>query len=72
MAIERDSHGFDAPAALGNPARAGIPDGARVGLEIGEALPDFELPDAHGNPVSLHADRGGKKSVLVFYRSAVW
>jgi hypothetical protein len=70
--IERDHHGFDAPAALGHPARAGLPDGHPTGPEIGERLPDFRLPDAFGRIVDYHASRGGAKSVVVFYRSAVW
>jgi len=39
---------------------------------VGERLPDFELPDANGRLVRFHADRGGAKAVVVFYRSAVW
>ena len=72
MAIERDHHGFDAPAALGHPARASLPDGASTGPAIGERLPDFTLPDAAGKSINFHSDRKGKKTVLVFYRSAVW
>jgi len=72
MTIERDELGFDAPAPLGHPGRLGLPDGHSTGPEIGDRLPDFELPDAHGRKVSFHADRDGKKSVVVFYRSAVW
>lgn len=72
MTIERDQLGFDAPAPLGHPGRAGLPDGAATGPEVGELLPDFKLPDANGNSISFHADRAGKKCALVFYRSAVW
>ena len=72
MAIERDELGFDAPAPLGHPGRAGLPDGHPTGPEVGEALPDFTLPDAFGRPVRLHADRDGRPAVVVFYRSAVW
>ena len=72
MTVERDHHGFDAPAPLGHPARAGLPDGQKTGPEIGERLPDFQLPDAHGHLVDYHASRGRSKSVVVFYRSAVW
>ena len=35
-------------------------------LEVGAKAPDFTLPDAEGNPVSL-ADFAGKKVVLYFY-----
>ena len=72
MVVERDHHGFDAPAPLGHPARAGLPEEHSTGPEIGEPLPDFILPDASGEKVDYHADRAGKKSVVVFYRSAVW
>ena len=30
MVVERDHHGFDAPAPLGHPARAGLPAEIRV------------------------------------------
>jgi len=72
MTIERDEHGFDAPAPLGHPGRVGLPPGRRVGPEIGERLPDFALPDPHGRIVDLHHDGGGAPAVVVFYRSAVW
>lgn len=72
MTVERDESGFDAPAPLGHPGRAGLPAGQSTGPEVGEMLPDFELPDATGQAVNFHRDRAGSKSVLVFYRSAVW
>lgn len=72
MTIERDEHGFDAPAPLGHPGRLGLPDGHPTGPEIGERLPDWVLPDAYGRRIDYHADRGQSKSVVVFYRSAVW
>jgi hypothetical protein len=72
MTIERDALGFDAPAPLGHPGRTGLPEGHPAGPAIGERLPDFELPDAFGNVVRYHADRGDSKSVVVFFRSAVW
>ena len=43
-----------------------------TGPAVGERLPDFELPNQHGEMVDFHADRGGSKSIVVFYRSAVW
>ena len=39
MTIERDHHGFDAPAPLGHPGRIGLPDGHGAGPGIGERLP---------------------------------
>ena len=72
MAIERDHLGFDAPAPIGHPARASLPDGATTGPEVGEKLPGFTLPDSQGRPIDFHTNRDGKKAALVFYRSAVW
>ena len=50
------------------PASADYP----TGPALGERLPDFTLPNQHGEPVDFHADRGGQGAVVVFYRSAVW
>jgi hypothetical protein len=72
MTVERDAAGFDAPAPLGHPARAGLPNDHPTGPGIGDKLPDFELPDAAGRPIRFHADRAEAKAALVFYRSAVW
>lgn len=72
MTIERDELGFDAPAPLGHPGRVGLPAGHGTGPEVGERLPDFDLPDANGRRVRFHTDRDGAKAVVVFYRSAVW
>ena len=72
MTVERDDSGFDAPAPLGHPARAGLPAGHPTGPEVGQLLPDFELPNAQGRLVNFHRDRAGRKAALVFYRSAVW
>ncbi len=43
-----------------------------TGPEIGERLPEFELPNQDGKTVDFHADRGDSKAIVVFYRSAVW
>jgi hypothetical protein len=43
-----------------------------TGPEVGERLPAFSLTNQHGRVVDYHADRGDSKSVVVFYRSAVW
>ncbi len=72
MSIERDKYGFDAPAALGHPARSSLPDGHSTGPVIGERLPDFTLPNAYGELVNYHESRGKAKSAVVFFRSAVW
>ncbi len=69
---ETDELGFEAPAPLGHPGRRGLPAGRSTGPEVGEKLPDFELPDQTGRRVRFHADRAGRKAAVVFYRSAVW
>jgi len=69
---EMDALGFEAPAPLEHPARRGLPTGRSVGPEIGEALPDFELPDQFGRRIRFQEDRGGARAVVVFFRSAVW
>ena len=43
-----------------------------TGPAIGERLPEFALPNQRGRVVDYHADRGDSKSIVVFYRSAVW
>ena len=72
MASETDRLGFEAPAPLGHPGRAGLPEGHPAGPAVGERLPDFELPDQHGQAIRFHDDRGNAKAAVVFYRSAVW
>ena len=72
MALNRDEYGFDAPVELGHPIRSSLPDGHSTGPEVGDRLPDFKLPDTTGRTVDFHADRDQSKSVVVFYRSAVW
>ncbi|MCS5567180.1 MAG: hypothetical protein NZ743_04065 [Pseudomonadales bacterium] len=72
MAVERDHHGFDAPAPLGHPGRAGLPAGHATGPNVGDRLPDFRLPDTLGNLIDFHQSRDHSKAVVVFFRSAVW
>jgi peroxiredoxin Q/BCP len=36
-------------------------------IEVGTPAPDFELPDASGNPIRLSGYRGKKTVVLYFY-----
>ena len=43
-----------------------------TGPEVGERLPEFSLVNQEGRLVDYHADRGDSKSIVVFYRSAVW
>lgn len=58
MTVETDALGFEAPASLGHPGRAGLPPGHPTGPEVGERLPDFELPDQTGRRIRFHEHRG--------------
>jgi len=69
---ETDELGFEAPAPLGYAGRVGLPSGQSTGPEIGERLPDFELPDQTGERLRLHQDRGSARAAVIFYRSVVW
>ena len=42
------------------------------GPEVGERLPDFRLSNQNGEMIEYHSNRGDSKSIVVFYRSAVW
>ena len=44
----------------------------RIGPAVGERFPDVVLPDQHGQRVDLHARRGGRRALVLFYRSASW
>jgi cytochrome oxidase Cu insertion factor (SCO1/SenC/PrrC family) len=43
-----------------------------LGPQVGERVPDFTLPDQHGNPVSLASILRSNGAILMFYRSADW
>jgi cytochrome oxidase Cu insertion factor (SCO1/SenC/PrrC family) len=43
-----------------------------VGPKVGEALPDFSLPDQQGQQRSLKSVLASKGAVIVFFRSADW
>jgi hypothetical protein len=43
-----------------------------LGPKAGERVPDFSLPDQHGNSRTLRSTFGPKGAVLVFFRSADW
>ena len=54
-----------------NESRAMI-DIDELGPQVGERVPDFTLPDQHGNPVSLGSILRPNGALLMFYRSADW
>jgi hypothetical protein len=47
-------------------------DVTKLGPQVGAKVPDFTLPDQHGQPRTLASLMGPKGLVLVFNRSADW
>ena len=47
-------------------------DGYQTGPEIGDKVPDFTLPDQHGESWALAELMGSNGLLLVFSRSADW
>ena len=47
-------------------------DGATTGLNVGERIPDFSLPDQNGNQRKFRDLTGPSGLLLVFSRSADW
>jgi peroxiredoxin len=43
-----------------------------IGPRIGQRFPDVQLPDQRGRLVDLHATRGDRPALVIFYRSASW
>ena len=49
------------------PAQQPQPAIAKTHLKVGDAAPDFTLPDQNRKPVKLSDFRGKKNAVLAFY-----
>ena len=43
-----------------------------IGPAVGTRFPEITLPGQDGHPVDLHADRGNRRALVVFHRSARW
>ena len=43
-----------------------------TGPAVGEAVPDFSLPDQHGTMVNFAETRGDDRALVMFNRSARW
>jgi len=68
-----DDLGITGPVRVSHPGRRyPASHDFPTGPDIGERLPEFTLPNHNGELVDFHADRGDSKSVVVFFRSAVW
>ena len=50
--------------------RAG--SGFSTGLESGQPMPDFTLPDHAGRLVNFRDARAGRRALVHFFRSTVW
>jgi peroxiredoxin len=48
------------------------PDVQKLGPQVGTRVPDFSLPDQHGQTRTLQSLMGPKGLMLVFFRSADW
>lgn len=55
----------------GVPKRAPI-DISKLGPQIGERVPDFDLQDQYGKAWTLKSVLGPRGAMLVFFRSADW
>jgi hypothetical protein len=47
-------------------------DFTNIGPRLGARFPDVLLPDQTGSVVDLHAERAGRRALVVVYRSARW
>lgn len=56
---------------LSPPARKPV-DVSKLGPQVGERVPDFNLKDQGGKSRTLQSIMGPKGAMLVFYRSADW
>jgi peroxiredoxin len=45
---------------------------SKLGLQVGQHVPDFNLKDQNGKSWTLDSIMGPKGAMLVFYRSADW
>jgi hypothetical protein len=60
-----------APALAQPPARQKI-DVSKLGPQVGDRVPDFNLKDQNGKEWNLRSIMGPKGAMLVFLRSADW
>ncbi len=58
-------------AAPQSPARKSI-DVSKLGPQVGERVPDFNLKDPNGKSWTIQSILGPKGAMLVFFRSADW
>ena len=57
------------PAMAQSPARIDV---SKLGPQVGDRVPDFNLQDQNGKTWTLQSIMGPKGAMLVFFRSADW
>jgi hypothetical protein len=57
---------------MSNPLALPSLDFASIGPRVGSRFPDLRLPDQYGRLIDLHAERAGRRALVVVYRSARW
>ena len=68
-----DDLGITIPVEVGYaPRRYPAEHDFPTGPNVGDLIPEFQLPNQDGELIDFHADRDTTKAVIVFYRSAVW
>ena len=68
-----DDLGITIPVEVGYaPRRYPAEHDFPTGPNVGDRIPEFQLPNQDGELIDFHADRDTTKAVIVFYRSAVW
>jgi len=60
------------PGARAQQLAPGEIDVAELGPQVGELVPDFGLPDQHGEIWTRESIMGPRGAMLVFIRSADW
>ena len=70
---QTDELGIWVPIPVSHPARRfPASDDFPTGPEVGETVPSFSLTDHNGLTVQFPKSDEGKKTILLFQRSAVW
>jgi cytochrome oxidase Cu insertion factor (SCO1/SenC/PrrC family) len=73
FAVSCLAFGLAAGAMPQQPATPAMPpDVQKLGPQVGTRVPDFSLPDQHGQTRTLQSLMGPKGLMLVFNRSADW
>ncbi len=57
---------------MSSPTMLPVLDFATIGPRVGTRFPDLQLPDQTARLVDLHAERDGRRALVVVYRSARW